>query len=307
MLCSLLFDKILDICWISSVIVYSNHSYIVDRKRNIAKMASGLIHFLTIRPTLALACHRRSKRATGRIMSNVVANKFREMAAHQIRSVTAFSTSDSISSSGAGIPSSSTSSAEEWRSHWRILLEKLHETGHYKSDPNITSADVESDSAAMKRAVLSFTRQRADILKNLSATNLEKLVRAGLPEGEYSDRKSKNAFRRLEASFIKGQPLSPGDGGAADLQDVLRMVLSLHAVATTKAAEDHGNNKEIQQNLGTAAGNILPEVLAAMELPPPEGAPVQSDKATNMQRLSKSKATRRPRDGSDQPWARSKW
>ncbi|KAG7672077.1 hypothetical protein NADE_000257 [Nannochloris sp. 'desiccata'] len=270
-------------------------------------MVSGLIHFLTIGPTLALACHRRSKRAAGRVVSNIVPNKFSELHAHRVRLVTAFSTSDSISSSGGGNPSSSTSSPVEWRSHWRVLLEKLHETGHYKSDPHITSADVESDSAAMKRAVLNFTRQRADILKNLSATNLKNLVRAGLPEGEYSDRKSKNAYRRLEASFIKGQPLSPGDGGAADFQDVLRMILSLHAVATTKAAEDHGNNKEIQQHLGIAAGNILPEVLAAMELPPPEGAPVQSDKATNMQRLSKSKASRRPRDGSDQPWARSKW
>ncbi|KAL4547724.1 hypothetical protein Ndes2526B_g06957 [Nannochloris sp. 'desiccata'] len=217
-------------------------------------MVSGLIHFLTIGPTLALACHRRSKRAAGRVVSNIVPNKFSELHAHRVRLVTAFSTSDSISSSGGGNPSSSTSSPVEW-----------------------------------------------------SATNLKNLVRAGLPEGEYSDRKSKNAYRRLEASFIKGQPLSPGDGGAADFQDVLRMILSLHAVATTKAAEDHGNNKEIQQHLGIAAGNILPEVLAAMELPPPEGAPVQSDKATNMQRLSKSKASRRPRDGSDQPWARSKW
>ncbi|KAL4528948.1 hypothetical protein Ndes2437A_g03477 [Nannochloris sp. 'desiccata'] len=236
-------------------------------------MVSGLIHFLTIGPTLALACHRRSKRAAGRVVSNIVPNKFSELHAHRVRLVTAFSTSDSISSSGGGNPSSSTSSPVEWRSHWRVLLEKLHETGHYKSDPHITSADVESDSAAMKRAVLNFTRQRADILKNLSATNLKKF----------------------------------SDGGAADFQDVLRMILSLHAVATTKAAEDHGNNKEIQQHLGIAAGNILPEVLAAMELPPPEGAPVQSDKATNMQRLSKSKASRRPRDGSDQPWARSKW
>lgn len=271
------------------------------------KMTSGLIHFLTCRPTLVLACHPRAKRTAGRVLSNIVAHKFSGMHVHQVRLGTAFSTSDSISSSGTGIPSSSSSSPVEWRSHWRILLVKLHETGHYKSDPHITSADVESDSAAMKRAVLSFSRQRADILRNLSATNLESLVRAGLPEGECSDRKSKNAYRRLEASFIKGQPLSPGDGGAADLQDVLRMVLSLHAVATTKAAEDHGNNKEIQINLGTAAGNILPEVLAAMELPPPKGAPVQSDKASNMQRLSKSKASRRPRDGSDQPWARSKW
>ncbi len=269
-------------------------------------MASGLIHFLGIRPTLTLACQPRSKQAASRVVSKIVNSKFNQLHAHRVRLVTAFSTSDSNPSSPAGGGGNSPSPVA-WRSQWRTLLEKLHESGHYKADPHITSADVESDGAAMKRAVLSFTRERADILQNLSASSLENLVRAGLPEGEYSDRKSKNAYRRLEASFIKKQPLSPGDGGAADFQDVLRMILSLHAVATTKAAEDHGNNKEIQQHLGIAAGNILPEVLVAMELPPPEGAPVQSDKATNMQRLSKSKASKRPRDGSDAPWARSKW
>jgi hypothetical protein len=267
-------------------------------------MALGLIYFFSIRPT-SIACNPRLKATASRVVANIVTSKLNELHAHRrIRLVKTFSTSDSISSSsGGGNPPS----AVEWRSQWRLLLEKLHETGHYKADPHISSADVEVDGAAMKRAVLSFTRQRADILKNLSDSNLEQLVRAGLPEGEYSDRKSKNAYRRLEASFLKKQPLSPGDGGAADFQDVLRMILSLHAVATTKAAEDHGNNKEIQQTLGIAAGKILPEVLVAMDLPPPEGAPVQSDKATNMQRLSKSKASRRPRDGSDQPWARSKW
>ena len=272
-------------------------------------MASGLLHFLTIRPTLAFACHRQSKRASGRILNNVLPNKFSNLNAHQIRYVTAFSTSDSSTSSGAtgSNPSSSGSSPQEWRSHWRLLLERLHEAGHYKSDPHISSADVESDTAAMKRAVLSFTRQRADILRNLTATNLAQLVRAGLPEGEYSDRKSKNAYRRLEASFIKGQPLSPGDGGAADFQDVLRMILALHTVTTTTAAQQHGNNQEIQKDLALAAGNVLPEVLAAMELPPPEGAPVMSDKLTNMNRLIKSKASRRPRDGSDAPWARSRF
>jgi hypothetical protein len=241
------------------------------------------------------------------VLSNIAMNKFNELHAHQGSLVMAFSTSESVSSSDGGNSASPSSSSNEWRSHWRLLLERLHETGHYKSDPHITSADVESDSAAMKRAVLSFTRQRADILKNLSAANLEQIVRAGLPEGEYSDRKSKNAYKRLEASFIKKQPLSPGDGGAADFQDVLRMVLALHTVSTTTAAQQHGNNKEIQRHLGIAATNLLPEVLAAMALPPPEGAPVISDKATNMQRLSKSKASRRPRDGSDAPWARSKF
>jgi hypothetical protein len=87
----------------------------------------------------------------------------------------------------------------------------------------------------------------------------------------------------------------------------LRMILALYTVTTTKAAQDHGNNREIQHNLSIAACTTLSEVLAAMDLPPPEGPLVVSDKATNMQRLSRSKASKRPRDGSDAPWARSKW
>ena len=38
---------------------------------------------------------------------------------------------------------------------------------------------------------------------------------------------TKNAHRRLQASILEGQHLGPGDGGPAELQDVMRVFVSL--------------------------------------------------------------------------------
>ena len=131
----------------------------------------------------------------------------------------------------------------------------------------------------MKRAVLSYCRQRADILSKLDTEKIARLAKAGLPKAEIGDRKSKNAYRRLHASFVLQQPLSPGDGGAADFQDVLRMVLAL---AGAERSQNH-------QELADVVKEILPEILVAMDSVPPQGESVLSEKAVNMQRLKDNK------------------
>jgi hypothetical protein len=187
--------------------------------------------------------------------------------------------------------------AAPWQARWQQLLERLHGAGHFAADAHVSANDLGADKAAVKRAVLRFARQRADILAALDGEWLRALVVAGLPESE-RDRKARNAHRRLQASVLRGEDLGPGDGGAADLQDVLRMLLALDAAAAGICTDgDHAG-------LAAAAAALLPEVLAAMEAPPPEGAAL-SEKAKNMQRLKQGERApvpRRPRAAV--PWDR---
>lgn len=199
-----------------------------------------------------------------------------------------------------------------WRPHWRALLQRLHAWGHFAGDPHISAEEVEVDPAAAKRAVLSFSRQRPDVLTALPAAKVIALVRAGLPDSAASERKARNAYKRLEASFLAWQPLAPGDGGPADLQDVMRMVLALEAVPAEEVAGDVW-----VEALATAAADILPDVRAAAEAPPPPDAPTLSEKAKNMQGLGKGgrgrvdgaegrPGGRKPR-ADPQPWSRSRF
>lgn len=180
---------------------------------------------------------------------------------------------------------SASAAATAWTQHWELLLQRLHAAGHFASDSQVTEADVTTDKGAMKRAVLSFARQRADILAVLDGDKLKRLVRAGAPGAE-ADRKTRNAYRRLEASIVKEQPLGPGDGGPADLQDVLRLVLALDASSAPSAP--YAPDRE----LAAAAGGVLPDVIKAMEAPAPGGVAL-SEKAKNMARRLSGEGKRR--------------
>ena len=50
------------------------------------------------------------------------------------------------------------------------------------------------------------------------------------PQKTVQDRKSVNAYKRLEASILRGQDLPAADGGPADFQDVARMLYALSLV-----------------------------------------------------------------------------
>lgn len=272
-------------------------------------MASGLLQLLSIRmPCFELTSHSRARRLAIRLTTTARSHR---NSSYQLlnRGLTWSSVTCSSSSSPSdSSPSDSASppppqSSQPWRSHWRTLLGRLHASGHYSSDPQIGPEDIQTDPAAMKRAVLSFTRQRADILAHLSTEKIANAVRAGLPLGEESDRKARNAYRRLDASFVKGQPLPPGDGGPADLQDVLRMVLAL-----ASASQGESRNDIRTLELAAAAGELLPEVIAAMDVSPPEGSPQLSEKAKNIERMNKQKRNSGRGNASPDskaPWARS--
>ena len=274
-------------------------------------MASTMMQILSLRlPCLELTFHLRARRLAPRLAVNPSKTQktthiFPPYTRNSPASVSCFSSSspppEDIQSTEGGV--SAPQDPQQWKSLWRSLLARLYDGGHYRADPHVSPGDIQSDPAAIKRAVLSFSRQRADILSHLSIDKIADIVRAGLPQGEESDRKARNAYRRLEASFVKRQPLPPGDGGPADLQDVLRMVLAL------ASATDQGTIDDLTvSTLAAAAGELLPEVLAGIDLLPPEGDATLSEKAKNMERMINQKKTSgRGTSGSKAPWARSKF
>lgn len=173
----------------------------------------------------------------------------------------------------------------DWRSPWLELLHRLHGCGHFSGDQHVTIHTIEEDSGALKRAVLNFARQRADILASLSHRHLKALVAAGPPPG-LLDRKTRNAYRRLEASILDETDLPPGDGGAADLQDVLRMVLALSGAVREGAGKDGASRRLI-----SASAALIPEIIQAMDVPMnKEGA--MSEKAKNIKRMQSGGGTR---------------
>ena len=161
--------------------------------------------------------------------------------------------------------------ATAWREPWLQLLTRLHSCGHFAADQHVTPQNLEQDRGAVKRAVLSFARQRADLLPLLSRRHLKALVTAGVPQDQI-DRKIKNAYRRLDASILLGEDLAPGDGGPADLQDILRMVLAL------------AGSDEAPGRLASAAAALLPDLLAAWDAAG-DGKVELSEKAKNIERL----------------------
>ncbi|GAB4817578.1 hypothetical protein N2152v2_004624 [Parachlorella kessleri] len=82
------------------------------------------------------------------------------------------------------------------------------------------------------------------------------------------DRKSVNAYKRLEASILRGQDLPAADGGPADFQDVARMLYALSLVdPVTAELESPG--------LAAAAVCLMPSIISAAQEP----ASVSSQKA----------------------------
>lgn len=76
---------------------------------------------------------------------------------------------------------------------------------------------------------------------------------------------TKNAHRRLQASLLDGRHLEPADGGPAELQDVLRVFISLAACEQREA--------DLFRPLMQAALALLPDIQAGAAAPPtPEAA-----------------------------------
>ncbi|PRW58463.1 tRNA-guanine transglycosylase [Chlorella sorokiniana] len=133
----------------------------------------------------------------------------------------------------------------------------LFDGGHYAADPGVKADDLEGEPGAMKRAVLSLARERSDILFGLDGGKLKALTVAGTPA---DDRKTRNAFKRLQASIVEGRHLPPAEGGPAELQDVMRLILSL--------AQCSQREVELFKPLLHAACALLPDIAAAAAAPP---------------------------------------
>jgi hypothetical protein len=78
---------------------------------------------------------------------------------------------------------------------------------------------------------------------------------------------TKNAHRRLHASILEGRHLAPADGGPAELQDLMRVFLSLAGCDTRDAA--------LFKPLTAAATALLPDIMAAAAAEPPPDAVAQ--------------------------------
>lgn len=179
-----------------------------------------------------------------------------------------------------------TSNGNTLQQHWQTFLRTLHDQGHFSADPHIPppsylAQDKPQDKGAVKRAILSFARHRPDIFHTTLASrqSLVDLIKLGIPDT--SDRKTSNAYKRLHATVVKRESLPPGDGGAADFQDVCRMVLS------------HMIQKEIAQNNArsreSSLNDILVYIIDAMKIDSAIDSTMLSDKAKNMQRLNSKK------------------
>ena len=165
-------------------------------------------------------------------------------------------------------------SLSDYKQVYRSFLELLHLQGHFVADPHVHLDAVQRDRGASKRAILSFGRSRPDLLRKLDSSKVERLLAAGLPQKV--DRKTKNAHQRLLASIIKKQDLGPGDGGAAETQDILRLYIELDSSADL-----------------TAAPQLLP---AALALLPDIQAEVPNSKPAANINVDKSKC-RDPKEG----------
>lgn len=71
---------------------------------------------------------------------------------------------------------------------------------------------------------------------------------------------TRNAFKRLQASIVDGRHLPPAEGGPAELQDVMRLILSL--------AQCSRREVELFRPLLLAACALLPDIAAAAAAPP---------------------------------------
>lgn len=76
----------------------------------------------------------------------------------------------------------------------------------------------------IKRALLDLARTRPHYLSAMDAATLKSLATVPLDTDE---RKVRMAQQRLQATFVQGADLGIKDGGAASLQDVLRLLQCL--------------------------------------------------------------------------------
>ncbi|KAI3433366.1 hypothetical protein D9Q98_003183 [Chlorella vulgaris] len=192
-------------------------------------------------------------------------------------SVAAAADSDAVPSEAlaSSTPASSSSAPlafhEEWKLLWARFLQQAYELGHFAADPGVKPDSLDSNAGVMKRAVLSLARQRSDILHTLDPAKTQAVVKAGYP---VDDRKTKNAHRRLHASILEGRDLAPADGGPAELQDLMRVFLSLAGCDTRDAA--------LFKPLTAAATALLPDIMAAAAAEPPPDAVAQQGTARYM-------------------------
>ena len=144
--------------------------------------------------------------------------------------------------------------ANGWRSNWLAFLHRLHADGFFTADPHLRVEDIHSgNQPAIKRAILNFSRHQPNILSQLDISIIKKLVEAGKSHAD-ADRKTRNAYKRLEASFLRGQSLPESDGGSGDLQDLLRLVFALEIASANDPSYNHGA-------LADAADGFLIDVL----------------------------------------------
>ena len=165
---------------------------------------------------------------------------------------------------------------------WTAHLAALKAGGHWSEAGEDGVAF--SDAGAVKHANLEFARVRPDALFSLDAARVRELLEVPLP---YVDRKTTNAAKRLQASFIAGADLDISDGGGATTVDLVRMLMAARFGTVAQAARAAVNAAGAEEgddliagpavlaspDFVAAAAALLPDLAAVMAAAPePEAA-----------------------------------
>lgn len=133
------------------------------------------------------------------------------------------------------------------------LLHAMHTAGlagdlHNALDAN----DLSKHKGDIKRALLDLARTRPHYLSAIDASVLKALAAVPLNTDE---RKVRMAQQRLQASYVEGADLGAKDGGAASLQDVLRLLQCLEG--TPDAQQGLSSNALARRLLQLTVGCVV--------------------------------------------------
>lgn len=153
---------------------------------------------------------------------------------------------------------------------WPKFLADLQAGGHFNMPESEEAPEKLEERAEIKKNCLEFARARSDILFSLSADSIRPLTKFTAFE---PNKKLNAALRRLDAQFVQGVPLTVGDGGEANFQDVLRVVMEMSYAPA-------GHLAGISDEAVQAAVDILPELLKVANAGVDEAAKAKADAAT---------------------------
>ncbi|CAK0741840.1 hypothetical protein CVIRNUC_001354 [Coccomyxa viridis] len=186
------------------------------------------------------------------------------------------------SNTGAEEPKIFDPVVQEFTQLYDELNTKLKELGFFEDRPEYTvSNSSRTELGIEKRALLTMSRERVDIVYSLPA---DKLAHLALQELPYIDRKTKNARERLSSTFVEGHPASDGFGADASTQDLARLVLAAHIacdrdVKKSNAIVSEEDAQALAPAFLKAVSAIIPDLMDCLAAAPDAAALEKADAA----------------------------